>query len=134
MSPSRDGLSRLRRKWRWYGRPRDLLPLFNTVLAGALAVNTYSTHPEITTVVGTLYFLSLLLFYLNTIRDRRAKVRIPTMSISHSDLMPISSERSDARLSHCEIVIDIRQDFSTFSTANPSQSAHFFFGADVRSP
>jgi hypothetical protein len=44
-----------------------------------------------------------------------SKLRIPTMSISHSDLMPISSERSDAGLSQCETVIDIRQEFSCFS-------------------
>jgi hypothetical protein len=31
------------------------------------------------------------------------------MSISQSDLMPIRSERSDARLSQFESVIDIRQ-------------------------
>ena len=37
-------------------------------------------------------------------------MRIPMMSISHSDLMPISSERSDAGLSQCEIVIDISQE------------------------
>jgi hypothetical protein len=37
------------------------------------------------------------------------------MSISHSDLMPISSERSDAEHSQCETVIDIRQDFCWFS-------------------
>jgi hypothetical protein len=42
-------------------------------------------------------------------------VRIPMMSISHSDLMPISSERSDAGLSQCETVIDISQEFSLFS-------------------
>jgi len=42
-------------------------------------------------------------------------VRIPTMSISHSDLMPIRTERSDAGLSQCEIVIDIRQEFFCFS-------------------
>jgi hypothetical protein len=36
------------------------------------------------------------------------------MSISHSDLMPIRSERSDAELSQCEIVIGIRQDFCYF--------------------
>ena len=42
-------------------------------------------------------------------------VRIPMMSISHSDLMPIRSERSDAGLSQCEIVIGIRQDFCLFS-------------------
>ncbi len=43
------------------------------------------------------------------------KVRIPMMSISHSDLMPIRTERSDAGLSQCEIVIDIRQEFRCFS-------------------
>jgi hypothetical protein len=37
------------------------------------------------------------------------------MSISHSDLMPIRSERSDAELSQCEIVIGIRQGFCSFS-------------------
>ena len=43
------------------------------------------------------------------------KLRIPMMSISHSDLMPIRTERSDAGLSQCEIVIDIRQEFCLFS-------------------
>jgi hypothetical protein len=42
-------------------------------------------------------------------------MRIPMMSISHSDLMPIRTERSDAGLSQCEIVIDIRQEFCLFS-------------------
>ncbi|MBZ5586921.1 MAG: hypothetical protein LAQ30_32990, partial [Acidobacteriia bacterium] len=42
-------------------------------------------------------------------------VRIPMMSISHSDLMPIRAERSDAGLSQCETVIDIRQEFRRFS-------------------
>src|SRR5581483_6104822 len=42
-------------------------------------------------------------------------LRIPMMSISHSDLMPIRTERSDAGLSQCEIVIDIRQAFWSFS-------------------
>jgi len=42
------------------------------------------------------------------------KMRIPMMSISHSDLMPIRKERSDAGLSQCETVIDIRQEFSCF--------------------
>ncbi len=36
------------------------------------------------------------------------------MSISQTDLMPIRSERSDARLSQCEIVIGIRQEFCLF--------------------
>jgi hypothetical protein len=43
------------------------------------------------------------------------QVRIPMMSISHSDLMPIRAERSDAGLSQCEVVIDIRQEFCWFS-------------------
>ena len=43
------------------------------------------------------------------------RVRIPMMSISHSDLMPIRTERSDAGLSQCETVIDIRQEFPWFS-------------------
>jgi hypothetical protein len=34
------------------------------------------------------------------------------MPISQSDLMPISSERSDAGLPQSELVIGIRQDFS----------------------
>jgi hypothetical protein len=42
------------------------------------------------------------------------RLRIPMMSISHSDLMPIRAERSDAGLSQCEIVIDIRQEFCWF--------------------
>jgi hypothetical protein len=43
------------------------------------------------------------------------KMGIPMMSISHSDLMPIRSERSDAGLSQCETVIGIRQEFCCFS-------------------
>jgi hypothetical protein len=42
-------------------------------------------------------------------------MRIPTMPISHSDLMPIRAERSDAGLSQFETVIDIRQDLWRFS-------------------
>jgi len=42
-------------------------------------------------------------------------VRIPMMSISHSNLMPIRSERSDAGLSQFETVIDISQEFCLFS-------------------
>jgi hypothetical protein len=42
-------------------------------------------------------------------------VRIPMMSISHSDLLPISSERSDAGLSQCGVVIDSSQEFCSFS-------------------
>jgi hypothetical protein len=42
-------------------------------------------------------------------------LRIPMMSITQSDLMPISAERSDAGLSQCERVIDISQDVCWFS-------------------
>ena len=51
-----------------------------------------------------------------------AEVRIPMMSISHSDLMPIRTERSDAGLSQCEIVIDIRQGFPCFSLSGSSRN------------
>jgi hypothetical protein len=37
-------------------------------------------------------------------------VGIPMMSITQSDLMPISAERSDAGLSQCERVIGMSQD------------------------
>jgi hypothetical protein len=40
-----------------------------------------------------------------------ALVRIPMMSITQSDLMPISAERSDAGFSQCERVIGISQEF-----------------------
>ena len=43
-------------------------------------------------------------------QKKASPVHIP-MSISHSDLMPISSERSDAGLSQSETVIDISQEF-----------------------
>src|SRR6266852_5602704 len=55
-------------------------------------------------------------------------VRIPMMSISHSDLMPIRSERSDARLSQCEVVIDIRQEFLLFSLFLSLGNAPLFCG------
>jgi len=45
----------------------------------------------------------------------RKRLRIPMMSITQSDLMPISAERSDAGLSQCERVIDISQDVCWFS-------------------
>ena len=45
----------------------------------------------------------------------RRRMRIPMMSISRSEVMAISAERSDARLFQCETVIDIRQVFCWFS-------------------
>ena len=52
---------------------------------------------------------------LRKLFSRLKIVRIPTMSISHSDLMAIRTERSDAELSQCETVIDIRQELCLFS-------------------
>jgi hypothetical protein len=43
-------------------------------------------------------------------------VRIPMMSITQSDLMPITQERSDAGPSQCELVIDISQEFWQYSS------------------
>jgi hypothetical protein len=56
-----------------------------------------------------------LVRFFNTAPQLMRDGRIPTMPISHSDLMPIRAERSDAGLSQCEIVIDIRQEFCRFS-------------------
>jgi hypothetical protein len=41
---------------------------------------------------------------------KTGQVGIPMMSITQSDLMPISAERSDAGLSQCERVIGMSQD------------------------
>jgi len=65
-------------------------------------------------------------------------LRIPMMSISHSDLMPIRTERSDAGLSQCEIVIGIRQEFCWFLCLDSSEILllwlSVFLAADGRSP
>jgi hypothetical protein len=72
------------------------------------------------------------------VRIRRCWLRIPMMSISHSDLMPIRSERSDAGLSQCETVIDIRQGvclfFSLAAWEVPAFRLSVFWGANERSP
>jgi len=63
--------------------------------------DTASTQPiSKTTERFTLIFIASLL-----------RMRIPMMPISQSDLMPISSEASNAGLSQCELVIGIRQGF-----------------------
>ena len=49
--------------------------------------------------------------------EARTLMRIPMMSISHSDLMPIRAERSDAELSQFETVIDISQEICLFSVS-----------------
>jgi hypothetical protein len=53
------------------------------------------------------------------------------MSISRSEVMAISAERSDAGLSQCESVIGIRQVIDRFSLLPGYLS---FRGADGRSP
>jgi hypothetical protein len=58
-------------------------------------------------------------------------LRIPMMSISRSEVMAISAERSDAGLSQCESVIGIRQVIDRFSLLPGYLS---FRGADGRSP
>jgi len=56
----------------------------------------------------------------------RIRLRIPMVSITHSDLMPISSEESDAESSQCEAVIDISRDFRClFRTAAPLRRHRF---------
>src|ERR1019366_10677862 len=50
-----------------------------------------------------------------SVRFDVVNVRIPMMSISRSEVMAISAERSDARLFQCETVIDIRQGVCWFS-------------------
>jgi hypothetical protein len=58
------------------------------------------------------------------------------MSISHSNLMPISSERSDARHSQFEVVIDIRQEFPAVlsSTSRPLRVLASVFGRWRKEP
>ena len=72
-------------------------------------------------------FFSRRRFSLASSFRNAALLRIPMMSISHSDLMPIRAERSDAGLSQCEVVIDIRQEFFCFSLSgsigNPALAA-----------
>ena len=53
------------------------------------------------------------------------------MSISHSEVMAINAERSDAGLSQCESVIGIRQESDWFSLLF---DLLVFSGADGRSP
>jgi hypothetical protein len=54
------------------------------------------------------------------------------MSISHSDLMPIRSERSDTGLSQCETVIGISQYFCLFlyleAAGFPASGGFYGFG------
>jgi hypothetical protein len=59
--------------------------------------------------------LNSFLFLVSVFPGGDDWLRIPMMSISHSDLMSIRSERSDAGLSQCETVIDIRQGVCLFS-------------------
>ena len=74
---------------------------------GSLTQQTYVTRYDLFTGYAFLDSPKVGLF--------ENGLRIPMMSISHSDLMPIRSERSDAGLSQCETVIGISQDFCLFS-------------------
>jgi hypothetical protein len=77
-----------------------LLLVGTLVAAGFLMVHHHDIIGLIVVIAG-----STLCLFLTCL------LRIPMMSISHSDLMPIRTERSDAGLSQCELVIDIRQEF-----------------------
>jgi hypothetical protein len=90
----------------------------STVMARVVFLSTRmleaSIHDASRTVTTTYYPpLSPGMVFRNKDNPENgcALVRIPTMSISHSDLMPISAERSDAGLSQCETLIGIRQHF-----------------------
>ena len=72
------------------------------------------SHGDFCFVVQTLDYAAGELFSRAKIVEDEFAVGIPMMSISHSDLMPIRSERSDAGLSQCEIVIGISQAFCSF--------------------
>jgi hypothetical protein len=76
VNSSSNGWRRLTRRWRWYVRKRDVLSCVNLLLAGVLAINAYTAHPEITAVVGTLYVISLGAFFFGTFRDRRARDQV----------------------------------------------------------
>jgi len=72
-------------------------------------------RPFLSHSFATVTTVNISYFLTRTPRQCVGSLGIPMMSISHSDLMPIRAERSDAGLSQCETVIDIRQEFSCFS-------------------
>ncbi|MEK7995447.1 MAG: hypothetical protein AAB403_16730 [Planctomycetota bacterium] len=45
-------------------------------MAAVLAANTYTTHPELTILVSTLYVVVLILIFVATFRSRRARDQI----------------------------------------------------------
>lgn len=67
---------RLRLWRRDYIRAQDGLTLAAAILTGILATVTYSTHPQLTAILGTLYTMVVAGIVVITIRNRRAKDQI----------------------------------------------------------
>ena len=99
----------------------DLVPAMEKTLNDYLQYCRDRLQLRPSTIQGRTTELRIFLNFLHTRKGRTLyriqsadlsdfiSVRIPMMSISHSDLMPIRSERSDAGLSQFEIVIGISQ-------------------------
>lgn len=59
-----------------YLRIRDFLQLLMAGATGGLAITTYSLHHEAVIILGGVYFVTLLLLSLQTIRGRAARDRV----------------------------------------------------------
>jgi uncharacterized membrane protein YfcA len=65
------------RRWRRdYVRVQDGLNLLAALLMGALATLSYSTHPDATLLLGTVYGVVVLLIFTVAIRTRRARDQV----------------------------------------------------------
>lgn len=65
------------RRWRRdYVRAQDGLNLIAALLMGALATLSYSTHPNATLLLGTVYGVVVLVIFTVTVRTRRARDQV----------------------------------------------------------
>ena len=98
---------------KWLFQPKEsAFVLFRDVASAHAAVSfggAYLATPNIGVLGSHGAAATLLLATL--LACGGTGLRIPMMPISQSDLMPISSEASNAGLSQCELVIGIRQGF-----------------------